>query len=186
MVEGDRAAFERDALFATFVIGLPVCEAAIAEARYMQACGLLRQELEILAQLKAVKADRRKSNGAPNVASLEQSLARLYGDLSAAAHVSKHHVVQVATAWGGEVENLPGPTNFTRHFPETDDEFARKAYALHIYIIIRLIEELSLDLAARYDGAALTAHEIGAVNLSVELMISEGMLESDRGEQSGT
>ncbi|WP_245489927.1 MULTISPECIES: DUF1016 N-terminal domain-containing protein [unclassified Mesorhizobium] len=77
VVEGDQTAFERDALFAAFVIGLEPCERAIAEARYLQAHAMLRQELEILAQLKAVRANRRKLNGAPNVAALEQSLARL-------------------------------------------------------------------------------------------------------------
>ena len=177
IAEADQAAFERDALFAAFVIGLEPCEAAIAEARYLQAHAMLRQELEILAQLKAVRANRRKLNGAPNVAALEQSLARLYGGLSTAAHVSRHHIVQTATSWDGEMEGLPGPTNFTRYFPETDDELARKSYALHVYMIIRLVEELRLDLARRYEGAGITAHENEAINLAVDLMISEGMLE---------
>ena len=98
IAEADQTAFERDALFADFVIGLEPCEAAIAEARYLQANAMLGQELEILAQLKAVRANRRKLNGAPNVAVLEQSLPRLYGGLSAAAHVSQHHIVQTATS----------------------------------------------------------------------------------------
>lgn len=56
IVEGDQTSFERDALFAAFVIGLEPCERAIAEARYLQAHAMLRQELEILAQLKAARA----------------------------------------------------------------------------------------------------------------------------------
>lgn len=48
---------------------------------------------------------------------------------------------------------------------------------LHIYMIIRLVEELSLDLARRYEGARITAPENEAINLAVDLMISEGMLE---------
>ena len=75
------------------------------------------------------------------------------------------------------MEGLPRPTNFTRSFPETDDELARKSYALHGYMTIRLVEELRLDLARRYEGARITAPENEAINLAVDLMISEGMLE---------
>ncbi len=177
VVEGDQTTFERDALFAAFIIGLEPCERAIAEARYLQAHALLRQELEILAQLKAVGANRRKPNGAPNVAALEQSLGRLYGGLSAAAHVSRHDIVQSATAWDGELEGLPGPTNMTRYFPETDEGLARRSYALHIYMIIRLVEELSVDLSARHKSAAFTDAENEALNLAIDLMAAEGMLE---------
>jgi hypothetical protein len=177
VIGGDQTAFERDALFAAFVIGLEPCERAIAEARYLQAHALLRQELEILAQLKAVGANRRKPNSAPNVAALEQSLGRLYGGLSAAAHVSRHDIVQSATAWDGEMDDLPGPTNMTRYFPETDEGLARRSYALHIYMILRLVEELSVDLGSRHHSAAFTEAENEALNLAVDLMTAEGMLE---------
>jgi hypothetical protein len=177
VTEGDQISFERDALFAAFVIGLEPCEGAISEARYLQAHAMLRQELEILAQLKAVGANRRKPNGAPNVAALEQSLGRLYGGLSAAAHVSRHDIVQSATAWDGEVDDLPGPTNMTRYFPETNEGLARRSYALHIYMIIRLVEELSVDLSFRHKSAAFTAAENEALNLAIDLMAAEGMLE---------
>jgi len=56
---------ERKAHFAGFVIGMNACESAIEEARYLQAHALLRQEMEILAQLKAVREGRRKPNGSP-------------------------------------------------------------------------------------------------------------------------
>lgn len=177
VVEGDQTAFERDALFAAFVIGMEPCETAIAEARYLQAHAMLRQELDILAQLKAVRANRRKLNGAANIAALEQSLARLYGGLSAAAHVSQHDIVQSATAWDGEMDDLPGPTNLTRYFPETDEGLARRSYALHIYMILRLIEEMSVDLAARYDNSRFTQSETEALSLAVDLMVAEGMVE---------
>ena len=75
------------------------------------------------------------------------------------------------------MEGLPRPTNFTRSFPETDDELARKSYALHGYMTIRLVEELRLDLARRYEGAAFTEHETEALHFAVDRMISEGMLE---------
>lgn len=62
---------ERNALFASYVIGLPVCESAIEEGRYLQALALLRQEMESLAQMKLVSAGKRRANRAPNVKVLE-------------------------------------------------------------------------------------------------------------------
>lgn len=170
---------ERNALFAAFVIGLNACESAIEEARYLQAHALLRQEMEILAQLGAVRQSRRKPNGSPNVAALEKSLRRLYGDLTAAAHVSRHDIVESVTAWDGPMEDLPGPTSMTRYFPETDDGLARRSFALHIYLMIHLIEELSLDLAERHPEHAFTDGERKALNHAVALMIAEGLVELD-------
>jgi hypothetical protein len=84
---------ERNALFASYVIGMEACERTIEEGRYLQAHALLRQEMETLAQLKAVAAGKRNEDRSPNVAVLEKSIARLYSGLSAAAHVSNHHMV---------------------------------------------------------------------------------------------
>lgn len=169
----------RNALFASYVIGMEPCERAIEEGRYLQAHALLRQEMETLAQLKAVNAGKRNENRAPNVAVLEKSLARLYGELSAAAHVSKQHMVRAATEWDVSGENLPGPTSGTRFFPAFDEELARRSFGLHLVLTLRLIEEMSTDLHEQHGGDGFTKREVEAVNLAVRLMISEGILDQD-------
>lgn len=68
---------------------------------------------------------------------------------------------------------MPEPMIFTRYFPETDDELARKSYALYVYMIICLVEELSLDLACCYEGAVFTEHENESLNLVVDAFTSE-------------
>lgn len=170
---------ERDALFASYVIGIEACERTIEEGRYLQAHALLRQEMETLAQLKAVTEGKRNEDRSPNVAVLEKSLARLYGGLSAAAHVSKHHMVRAATEWDVSGENLPGPTSGTRYFPVFVEELARRSFALHLVLTLRLIEEMSIDLRERYGDDGFTQRECEAVNLAVQVMINEGMLEQD-------
>ncbi|MFD2029807.1 hypothetical protein ACFSKM_04845 [Ancylobacter dichloromethanicus] len=65
VVEGERTAFERDALFAAFVIGMAPCETAIAEARYLQAHAMLRQELEILARAQGSSCKPAKTQWRP-------------------------------------------------------------------------------------------------------------------------
>jgi hypothetical protein len=77
------------------------------------------------------------------------------------------------------MEDLPGPTAMTRYFPETDTGLARRSFALHIYMIIRLIEELSLDYDERHPDHAFTDRERVALNHAVKLMIAEGLVEFD-------
>lgn len=170
---------ERNALFASYVIGMEACERAIEEGRYLQAHALLRQEMETLAQLKAVTAGKRNENRSPNVAVLENSLARLYDGLSAAAHVSKHHMVRAATEWDVSDENLPRPTSGTRYFPAFVEELARRSFSLHLMLTIRLIEEMSIELHEQNGDDGFTEREVEAVNLAVQLMIAEGVLEQD-------
>lgn len=171
------ASEERKALYAAFVIGMTVCECAIDEGRYLQAHALLRQEMEILAQLKAVAAGKRNKNGAPNVGLLEESIARLYGGLSAAAHVSKHHMIRSATEWDVAGENLPGPTCGTRYFPAFDEELARRSFALHLTLTLHLIEEMSIDLREWHGDDGFTQRECEAVDLAIQVMMAEGVLE---------
>lgn len=168
---------ERNALFASYVIGMEGCERAIEEGRYLQAHALLRQEMEILAQLKAVAAGRRKENGSPRISVLEKSLARLYGDLSAAAHVSQHHVVRTVTEWNVSAEHLPGQTSGTRFFPAFIEDVARRSFSLHLVLTLRLIEEMNLDLYERHGDGVFTEREVQAVDLAMQLMVAEGVLE---------
>jgi len=70
----------------------------------------------------------------------------------------------------------------TRYFPETDDGLARRSFALHIYMMIRLIEELSLDFDERHPDHAFTDSERAALDHAIGVMIAEGLVELDDGE----
>lgn len=175
---------ERSSLFATFVIGIEACESSIAKGRYLQAHALLRQEMETLAQLKAVRAGKRKKNQSANVAVLEKSLVRLYGDLSATAHVSKPHIVRAVTKHDVSGTDLPGPTRGTRYFPAFDEGLARRTFSLHLVLTLQIVEELGVDLREQYSDEGFTVREIEAVNLAMRLMQAEGMVEL--GDSSGS
>ena len=167
---------ERDALFGAFIIGMGLCEDAIEQGRYLQAQALLRQEMETIAQLKAVRAGKRNEQRSPNVGCLEKSMARLYDQLSAAAHLSKHWIVKAATEWEMSGDHLPGPTSGTRYFPAFDRDVARRCFALHLQLTISLIEELSLDLDERHEDDAFTDEDSKAITLAMQLMEMEGMV----------
>lgn len=84
--------------------------------------------------------------------------------ISALQHMRRDDVVESVTAWDGPMESLPGPTAMTRYFPETDAGLARRSFALHITMIIHLIEELSLDYDERHPDHAFTDRERAALN----------------------
>ncbi|MEP7452800.1 hypothetical protein [Phyllobacterium sp. SB3] len=168
---------QRTALFASFIIGVSICEDAIAEGRYLQAHALLRQEMETIAQLKAVRSGRRKSKGSPNVTSLGESLARMYGSLSIATHLSHHSVMSMATHWEeADLTDAPNGTKATRQFPLLDKDASRRAFGLHVFLMMQLIEEMSLEFGQDPE-TAFTKADAEAMELAVEILALEGMVE---------
>jgi hypothetical protein len=179
ITEATQIAQERNALFASFVIGMNTCENAIAEGRYLQGLTLLRQEMETLAQLKAVAAGQRRGKKTPNVKALEGSIARLYGDLCAAAHLSQHHMIRSVTEWQLSSNDLPGPTGTTRYFPAFDEGLARRSFSLHLMLTMGLVEEFGIDLHHSHSRDAFSQREGEALHLALVLMACEGMVEID-------
>ena len=169
---------EVNALYASFVIGLNLCELAIEEGRYIQACALLRQEMETVAQIKNVRVGKRNPTRAPNIAFLEEYMKRLYGGLSDAAHVSKHHILRQVTVMEITGRDFPEATIATRYFPGFDGTFARRLFALHIMLIAYVIEEMSVDILERLPDDAFTPDDQDAITRAMSLMKEEGMLES--------
>jgi len=165
---------ERTALFACYVIGMTTCEEAIEEARYLQAFALLRQEMEIVGQLKDVRAGKRRKS-TPDLNGFDKSIKRLYDDLSSAAHASKHYMLQNFTTTEAEHGTL-GPIAGTRYFPICDREIARKAFGLHLIFTLEFITELSIDHSDRH-GCEFTKDDINALTLANQILINEGILE---------
>lgn len=169
----------RGALFATLIMGLGLCEQAIEEGRYLQAHALLRQELELLARLVAIRRGTGRAGRTANVAGLEASLKRLYGNLSDAAHLTRSDLVREATRYSVETPDDPGSVSGTRYFPVIDQDVARRSFALHLYILVHAIAEISGDVAAAHPDARITEEEAGALDLAIRVMTREGMLERD-------
>jgi hypothetical protein len=171
---------ERGALFASYFIGMDLCERAIEEGRYLQAHALLRQEMETLAQLKAVRKGTRSTTKTPNIASLELSIRRLYDQLSSAAHVSAHHIVKQATAYAITSEDFPAETSASRFYPAFDEHSARTSFTTHLMLTIGVFEEYANDVNALHkEENWFTPRDVETINLAMRLMQSEGMVEMD-------
>lgn len=173
-----RPLHESEALIASFVIGLSVCERAIEEGRYLQSAALLRQEMEIIAQLMAVRSDSRKPQRSPSIASLEETRRRHYSSLSDAAHAASHEIIESLTLWQGHDPDMPDGTRATRFFPAIDVELSRRTFSLHLVLMLDLVEEVNELYADRDDIGGLTESEVGALRVAIALMASEGMVES--------
>ena len=130
---------ERMSLLSSFVIGIDLCERSISGGKYIQASALLRQEMEILAALNELKLNKRVAGKTPNICHLDLSMRKLYSDLTDATHVSKPHILSLATQYKGG-EGVSAEDTFTsRNFVELDAELARRLYALHVLIMMHIV-----------------------------------------------
>lgn len=166
---------ERRVLFASYVVGMPLCEQAIEEGRYLQALTLLRQEMETLAQIVTSHCGKRQKGKQATMAVLGKDIARVYGDLSAAAHASNHAMAsELLTA---ELEGHETISTATYFYPVENKKLARQAFALHLLLSIRLIQQISIDYLKVHPKDAFGPNDVEAVNLALELMAAEGMVE---------
>lgn len=163
---------ELTALLASFVIGMDLCERAVAEGRLLQAAALVRQEMETVTQMVAVSSGKYCDGKTPNVRVLEESLRRMYSSLSEAAHVSRHSIVRSATLFHGDAE----ATSYTRHFPDFDGDVSRRLFTVHLLLIAKIFE-----LCAATASEPVSDEDRDAVRIAFALMEEEGMvaLEAD-------
>jgi hypothetical protein len=166
---------ERRVLFASYVIGMPLCEQAIEEGRYLQAFTLLRQEMETLAQIVTSHAGKRKPGKLASVAVLGKDISRIYGDLSAAAHASNH---DMASDLLTEVmESEEAISRATYFYPVENMNLARRAFALHLVLTMNLIGQVSIDYNKAHPNEGFGPLDQEALNLAMDLLKSEGMVE---------
>lgn len=72
----------------------------------------------------------------------------------------------------------PESTSGTRYFPAFDEGLARRSFALHLMLIMRVIEQMSIDYTERHGKEdRFCKQDIEAVNLAISLMHAEGVVE---------
>jgi hypothetical protein len=166
---------ERRVLFAAYVVGMPLCEQAIEEGRYLQALTLLRQEMETLAQIVTSHAGKRKPGEVANVAVLGKDIARTYGDLSAAAHSSNHDMASGLLTEILETEDRI--STGTYFYPVQNMKLARQAFALHLVLTMNLIGQVAIDYNKAHPKDGFGPLDQEALNLAMDLMKAEGLVE---------
>lgn len=166
---------ERRVLLASYVVGMPLCEQAIEEGRYLQALTLLRQEMETLAQIVTSHAGQRKPGKLATVAVLGKDISRVYGELSSAAHASSH---DMASGLLTEVfESEAAISRATYFYPVENLKLARQAFALHLVLTMNLIGQVAIDYNKAHPEDGFGPQDQESLNLAMDLLKAEGMVE---------
>lgn len=171
---------QRSALRASFVIGMGLTEDAIAQGRYLQALALLRQEMEIVARMLELGAGKNRRGKPASIAMLDPSVARLYGELSAAVHAGCPDMLRVVTHYPAGRHEDGSEIAGTRLFPVFVKETARRCFALHLMLLRTVVEEIGRDFALTHGQARCEEEAVDAVMLAAHLMLEEGMIEAER------
>jgi hypothetical protein len=168
---------ERRVLFASYVVGMPLCEKAIEEGRYLQALTLLRHEMEILAQIVSSHLGKRVHGKAAKLSVLRKDIARMHGTLSAAAHSAKHAMASELLTKEYETEDrISMGTHF---YPVLNETLARRAFAFHLILTIDLICQMAIDYQVTHPTDGVGPLDQEAVNFALGLLEEEGMVEID-------
>jgi hypothetical protein len=166
----------RRVVIVSFVQGIPICEEAIREGLYVQAAALVRQELETVAAIEEEVEDVREDGETPNVKHVPWEMNRLYGELSAATHVSDHGYL--AEIYRAEERGDARPVSVV---PTYRDGAARNLYAIHVGLLIQVamhLHEVQVEAYGEEEGE-LEEFELLMIMRAVDILNEEGLLESD-------
>ena len=166
----------RRVVIVSFVQGIPICEEAIREGLYVQAAALVRQELETVAAIEEEVEDVREDGETPNVKHVPWEMNRLYGELSAATHVSDHGYL--AEIYRAEERGDARPVSVV---PTYRDGAARNLYAIHVGLLIQVamhLHEVQVEAYGEEEGG-LEEFELLMIMRAVDILNEEGLLESD-------
>lgn len=137
----DREKFE--AVLASYITGIRTVEGIIFEGAYVQACCLIRQELEALTQMRHIMNGTSKAKKAPNIKVLEKHHKLIYSELTGVAHLSHHEDLSSMAKGSSFAQDLlisPLQFNFISEF---DSSLSKNLFAIHYSVIIEVL--LCLD-----------------------------------------
>jgi len=137
----DREKFE--AVLASYITGIRTVEGVIFESAYVQACCLIRQELEALTQMRHLMNGTSKDKKTPNIKVLEKHHKLIYSELTGVAHLS-HHEDLSSMAKGScfAQDLLISPLQFS-FISEFNLSLSKNLFAIHYSVIIEVL--LCLD-----------------------------------------
>jgi hypothetical protein len=135
--DADRS--HRILLVLAFFQGVYPTEATISEAQYIKAAALLKQDYEILARIREIRAGQAKIGQTPQVKHAPEGSQRFYGQLNGVAHPSNPQYIEQLLECNARGDAV-GPSFVPRYNRET----ANNLYELHVWLILEITRELLL------------------------------------------
>lgn len=133
----EREKFE--AVLASYITGIRTVESVIFEGAYVQACCLIRQELEALTQMLHLLSGTHIDEKAPNIKVLESYHKLIYSELTGIAHLANHEDLSSMSRGSCYVhESLISPLRFS-FISEFDSSLSKNLFAIHYSIIIEVL-----------------------------------------------
>lgn len=136
----DESISTRLPLIASFIQGIDICETCICEGLYTQAAGILKQELETIAAIDECERGKRKNRKTPNVQCVKFGLGREYGVLNGIGHVSDKEIFEPLYKANAD-SKIEGQKPISI-LPQFNKELCSYFYAMHILLILNVIEKL--------------------------------------------
>ena len=128
-------------LIASFMQGIDICEICISEGLYTQAAVMLKQELETVAAVDECERGERKDRKTPNVKCVKFGLNREYSLLNGISHVSDGEIFEkLHRAMPNPKVEGQQPVSI---LPQFHAELCTYFYAMHILLILQIIEQLN-------------------------------------------
>ncbi len=160
-------------LIASFIQGIDVCEICIMEGLYTQAAVMLKQELETVAAVNECMNGKRSDRRTPNVHFTKFDLNREYGYLNGIGHVSDSEIFEALH------KAIADPKVEDQHpisiVPQFDGDLCLYFYAMHILLIVQMIEQLSDLYSEMYDYKMPDEFKQG-IEITLEILVRYKLL----------
>ncbi|MCI3205815.1 MULTISPECIES: hypothetical protein [Pandoraea] len=167
---------ERDALYAMFKLGRSLVTRSIFEGRITQAMALVRQELELHAQLVAIGRGQRHAKKSAPISPLREDLRILYGELSQHAHLVSHDLPRSLSARCVDNADVNEQEHGTVFYPMARDvELTRRLYAIHIVLVKDVFLELAADTRSEHPES-ISESDFNTVMAAMDVCAEEGMV----------
>lgn len=127
-------------LISSFIQGIDICEVCIIEGLYAQAAVIIKQELESVAAVNECVKNNRKNKKTPNVQLVKFGINKEYGFLNGIGHVSEKEIFEAL--YKPKNVNCPEYKQPVSLTPILDEELCERFYAIHILLIVQIIEQL--------------------------------------------
>lgn len=160
-------------LIASFIQGIDICETCICEGLYTQAAGILKQELETIAAIDECERGVRKNRSTPNVKYVKFGLSREYSMLNGIGHVSNKEIFEPLYKVSADPE-IEGQQPISI-LPQFNKELCSYFYAMHILLILQVIEKLD-ELYIDMYGFQMSEDLKQAINIVFTVLHKSGFL----------
>ena len=136
--KSDPVISEKLQLISAYVQGISITEKAISEGQYIKASAALKQDYEILAQIRELTATGANKGKVPNAKFGLPGAEWIYGELNKVAHPVNWEMIQELLG-----KYISEPIHGISPIPQFIPETAKRLYEVHVLFCFEMAKEAS-------------------------------------------